>query len=213
MMPPLVLYGAGGHARVILDMAALSGLKPDWVVDDHPTKDSLDGFPVIASTDRRWQDLSQFRFVVAVGRNQVRSEIFARLLARGGEPETIIHPGAVIARGTELGPGSVVMAGVVVNPGTRVGANVILNTCCSVDHDGIIGDHSHLCPGVHLAGTVQIGRLTLLGTGVSVIPGRTIGSEVTVGAGSVVLRDLPDGCCAFGNPARVQRMRPPSSRR
>jgi acetyltransferase EpsM len=204
-MTPIIIFGAGGHARVVLDALLTSGASARAFVDDHRRVETLDGLPVWDAEDAAWLGLSRFQFVVAIGDNRIRASIFQRLLTRGGTPLTVLHPKAVVSSRASFGPGTVVMAGAIVNPGARIGSNCILNTGCSVDHDCAVGDHVHLCPGVRLAGTVRIGEHTLLGTGSCVTPGRSIGSGTLVGAGSVVVRDLPDNCLAHGNPARVQR--------
>lgn len=202
---PLILYGAGGHARVVLDALACSARKAAWIVDDHPRCDSLDGVEIIAAADGRWLTLVSFRFVVGIGDNCTRAAIFERLLVRGGIPLTVVHPASIVSDRSFVGPGTVLMAGAIVNPGASIGMNCILNTACSVDHDCLVGDHVHLCPGVRVAGGVRIGSGTMLGTGACVTPGRSIGSGVVIGAGAVVVRDLPDNCSAYGNPARVHR--------
>jgi sugar O-acyltransferase (sialic acid O-acetyltransferase NeuD family) len=199
---PFIIYGAGGHARVALDAARLVGLFPKWIVDDSPIQSNIFGVPIISSSDKCWLELNHFKYLVAVGSNSVRCSIFLKLLKKGGEPCTIIHPSATISAAATIGAGTVVMAGVQVNSCATIGSNVILNTGSSVDHDCKIGDHVHLCPGTHVAGTVEIGDLTMIGTGSCIIPNVKIGSEVVVGAGSVVLRNLPDKSVAYGNPAR-----------
>ena len=78
------------------------------------------------------------------------------LRARGGVAQTIIHPFSWISPSAQIGAGTVVFGGVVVNANSRIGENCILNTSCSVDHDGNIASHVHLCPGVRLAGNVMI---------------------------------------------------------
>ena len=199
----LSFYGAGGHARVAIEAAHAAGLKPALIIDDNPKGNELAGVPLIGSSTVKWQELGAFRFVVTIGDNPTRARLFEELKKRAGSPETIVHPFSWISRSAKIGAGTVVFGGVVVNADSIVGENCILNTSCSVDHDAAIGAHVHLCPGVRLAGDVTIGERTMLGTGAVCIPGIKIGADVRVGAGSVVVRDVPDRSKAFGNPARV----------
>jgi sugar O-acyltransferase (sialic acid O-acetyltransferase NeuD family) len=202
-MGTLIFYGAGGHARVAIEAARAAGLKPALVIDDKPTATELLGAPVAAASSVKWQDYGRFRFVVTVGDNATRARLFEELRRLGGTPETVVHPFSWISPSAKIGAGTVVFGGVVVNANAVIGENCILNTGCSVDHDGKVGSHSHLCPGVRLAGTVSVGERTMLGTGSCCIPGIVIGSDALVGAGSVVVRNVPDKCKAMGNPARV----------
>ena len=190
---------------MISDLLSCAGLSPFGFIDDVSASRTLDGLPVLNSSDPAWLSLINFQFVVAIGDNRIRASIFERLITRGGTPLTVLHPNSIVSKRSKIGPGTVVMAGAIVNSGAEVGTNCILNTGSSVDHDCRLGNHVHLCPGVRLAGSVLVGTHTMLGTGCCVAPGMNIGSGTIVGAGAVVIRDLPDSCCAFGNPARVQR--------
>ncbi len=207
-MTPNVIFGAGGHARVIFDALCSAGIPVLAFVDERRRIEVLDGVPVFGADDPAWVQLPRFQFVVGIGDNPIRASIFERLVRRGGTPLTVLHPSAFISRRASVGPGTVVMAGAIINPGAQVGANCILNTGCSVDHDCVVEDHAHLCPGVRLAGAVRIGAHAMVGTGSCVTPGRAIGSGTVVGAGSIVVRDLPKNCSAHGNPARIQRFLP-----
>ena len=202
---PLILYGAGGHGKVVLDAALCLGIPVAFVVDDNPVSDQLLGVPVLSSSRREWLELDQFQFLVSIGDISVRTRIFNALCKRGGNPVNIIHPSAQVARSAQLGLGVAVCAGVVVNPGSVIGDNCILNTSASIDHDCVTGSHAHLCPGVLLAGSVAVGECSLVGTGAVVLPGVKIGRGCVIGAGAVVNRDIPDGAVAYGVPAKVHR--------
>jgi acetyltransferase-like isoleucine patch superfamily enzyme len=97
------------------------------------------------------------------------------------------------------------MANVVINANTRIGAHCILNTACTIDHDGELADGVQIGPGVHAAGDVAFGERSLVGVGVSLIPGVRIGREAVVGAGAVVTANVPDGVTVAGVPARPIR--------
>jgi sugar O-acyltransferase (sialic acid O-acetyltransferase NeuD family) len=202
---PLILFGAGGHAKVVLDAALSAGLSVQMIVDDNPEIERMLGVKVISSKTEKWSNLVKFQFLVAVGNNHIRENIFRQLESRGGVPQNIIHSSVIVSHTAQMGRGIVVIAGAVINAGTVVGDNCIINTSASVDHDCFVGEHVHLCPGVHLAGEVTVGCRTLIGIGTVVLPGIHIGRDCIVGAGAVVNRDLADGVVAFGVPAKVQR--------
>ena len=140
--------------------------------------------------------------VGSVGLPRKRASLFDEFGKRGYSFASVISPSAVVGMEVELLEGAQVMAGAVIQPGTRIGRNAIVNTRASVDHDCVIGAHTHIAPGVTLSGSVHVGEGSLVGTGASVIQGIRIGRECLIGAGSVVLRDLPDGTKAWGVPAR-----------
>jgi acetyltransferase EpsM len=108
-----------------------------------------------------------------------------------------------VARGTALGAGTVVLAGAVINTGSRVGRFAIVHANAVVDHDGRLEDGVQICPGAALAGRTTCERLAFVGTGATVTPGRTIGARSVVGAGAVVLEDVPPDVTVVGNPARI----------
>jgi acetyltransferase EpsM len=205
MKEPVVIFGAGGHAKVVVDAILSAKLRPDFLVEDKPERAELFDVRLLASADRLWQTMRQFRFVVAVGDNASRRRIFAELKTRGGVPINVVHPAATVSPRAKLGWGVVVFAGAVINPGATVGDNCIVNTSASIDHECVIGAHAHLCPGVRLAGNVNVGAGTMIGVGAVVLPQITIGEWTTVGAGSMVNRHLPANVVAFGCPAKVRR--------
>lgn len=202
----LLIYGAGGHGRIVLDVARLSGFAPIVIVDAAPMSRRLDGLVVLDESEVHWDLLRSFKFVCAVGGNGVRAELFARCCELGGCGIGLRHPSAIVAERIAIIDGTVVCAGAVINPGATIGGNCIINTSASVDHDCRIGDHVHICPGVRLGGNVTVGDRTMIGIGSSVIQGIRIGARCVIGAGSVVVRDVPDDSVAFGVPARVRRV-------
>ena len=144
--------------------------------------------------------------VVAIGCNADRVRLAEDIHQWGYEMVTIIHQTATVARDVEIGPGTVIMAGGIIQPGSRIGSLVVINTAATVDHDCVVEDGAHLAPGVHLGGNVHVGREALLGIGTMALPGTRIGDHSVVGAGSVIVRDIPARVVAFGVPARVRRV-------
>ena len=205
MSDPFVIFGAGGHGKVVADAARSAGIVVAWAIDDRVGIGDLLCCPVIDTTNPEWRKLDRFNFIVAVGDNAARGRIVEHLRLKGGRPMSVVHPSAVVAPSVRLGAGTLVCAGAVVNPDSEIGENVIINTCASVDHDCVVGANVHLCPGVRLAGGVAVGAGSMIGLGSVVLPGLVIGEDCVVGAGSVVNRSLPPQVVAFGNPARIRR--------
>lgn len=204
-MKKIILAGAGAHCKVVLDiLRECGGYEPVGLLDQCGEKDIL-GVPVIG-TDDMLQELHrtgvQYGFV-AIGNNRVRERVSEKMREIGFELISLISPHAVVSRYAEIGRGTAVMPGAVINACTRIGTGCIINTNCSVDHDCEIEDFVHIAPGCALSGTVQVGSGSFLGTGARVIDQIKIGERVMVGAGAVVIRNLPDGCTAVGVPARI----------
>jgi len=202
---PLVVYGAGGHGKVVLDAALTAEYEVHCVIDDAPSDADLLGVKVLRAGTYKWPSARCVRFIVGVGANSVRARLFGVCVDRGIEPATICHPTSLASPRCSLGGGVFLAAGAVVMVGAVVGDNVIINTGASIDHDCHIGAHAHICPGVRLAGEVRVGEYTMIGTGASVLPGVRVGAHCVVGAGAVVNHDIPDHSVAIGLPARVTR--------
>jgi sugar O-acyltransferase (sialic acid O-acetyltransferase NeuD family) len=204
-MTRLYLLGGGGHAKVVIDVArAMGDYEVGGVFDDDPARQGSDVLDVPILGPISEESLARHDVqlaVIAIGDNRVRQRI-----ARRFDPllqwAAIVHPQAVVAASAALGPGTVVFAGAIVQPATAIGEHVILNTASSVDHDCLVGNFAHLAPGSHVAGGVRIGEGALIGIGAAILPERTIGDWATVGAGAVVVCDVPDGMIAKGVPAR-----------
>ena len=207
----LVIWGAGGHGRVVADAVACAGRFEvvGWLDDVHPKRagEIYEGAPIMGGPECLPGRVSEGIewLVVAVGQCAARSRLAAIAAEHGLKLATVIHPSATVARSAFVGAGSFVAAGAVVAPGVRLGSNVIINHGATVDHDGVVAAAAHVCPGAHLAGNVRIGERAWIGIGASIIEGVSVGADTVVGAGSVVVRDLPARVVAFGNPARVVR--------
>jgi len=205
-MDKLIIIGAGGHARSVVDIA-LQNADYEIVGCIDPAPGEVLGKPVIGSDN----DLEAFftrgiRLIfVAIGSNSLRHKLFNHALSVGFEPVNVISRYAAISPHAHLGKGICIMAGAVINVNTVIDDNSIINTRCSIDHDCHIGKSSHIAPGVTLSGTVKSGEGVHIGTGASVIDGITIGDWAYVGGGAVVVKDIPSGVMAYGVPARVIR--------
>ena len=189
------LYGASGHAKVIMDIVRLVHYEVPCLIDDNPRVNELTGLPVVHSAE----GLSPI--IVTIGDCSIRKRIVEKLGNR--EYLTVVHPNAVKAESVRLGFGSVVMAGAIMNPYVVVGNHSIINTGASLDHDVKVGDFVHIAPHCTICGESVVGDGTWVGAGTTVIQRIRIGKNCFIGAGSVVVKDIPDNCLCYGNPARI----------
>jgi sugar O-acyltransferase (sialic acid O-acetyltransferase NeuD family) len=209
MLPRLLVFGGGGHAKVVIDAAEKSERFSEILVaDDDPAmwgKLSM-GYVVIGGRDAVLAISGERPLVnVAIGVNATRATVSVWMQENGFELATVMHPSVQLGRGVRIGAGSFLAAGAVVNSDATLESNVIVNTAAAVDHDCQVGAAVHLGPGCRLCGNVSVGRQSLLGAGVVVIPSVRIGVSVLVGAGSTVIGDLADGVRVAGSPARALR--------
>jgi pyridoxal phosphate-dependent aminotransferase EpsN len=211
----LLIWGAGGHGKVVLYLARdTESFEQIVFLDDDPSR--VGGFfcecPVVGGPE----ELPRFAgasFVVAVGDNHQRAECFERGLAAGLSARTLVHKTAIVAPSAFIGRGTVVMPGAVINPGAVIGANCIINSGAVVEHDCVIADHVHISPRAALGGAVSVGRFAQVGLGAVVLPSGRVGEESIVGAGAVVLRGVPVRSIVAGVPARVVSRKGSSSGR
>lgn len=195
-MNRLIILGASGHGKVILDIAIKVGYTNIVFLDDNESVKECAGYPVvgkIADAEQMSGDK-----IVAIGNPKIRERILDSL----SQVITLIHPDAVISRRVEIGIGSVVMAGTIINSDTAIGKGAIINTCSSVDHDCKIADYCHISVGAHVAGTVEIGYRTWIGAGVTVTNNVKICNDCMVGAGAVIVKDINERGTYVGVPAR-----------
>jgi sugar O-acyltransferase (sialic acid O-acetyltransferase NeuD family) len=210
----VLIVGSSGHARVIVDIIERTGVQTILgLLDDTKAEGTIEiGYPVLGSLADVPEIVRQHNargFLVAVGDNWSRGTVAAKIKKMAPELPAIValHPSAQVARSACLGPGTAVMAGAVVNSNASVGSFCIINTRASIDHDSHLEDFASIGPGATLAGNVRVGAYSAICLQAGVAEKVCIGSHTVVGAGSVVLDDLPDGVLAFGTPARVVRSR------
>ncbi len=218
----ILVWGAGGHGRVVADLARALGYSVSGYIDRDAARL---GHPVDAfgatMTQLEERALVDFRERVRAGDRTTLIALgigdnAARLAAAAAVPVdgvpsavlvTLVHPSASVGSGVDIGAGSVVFPNATVNAGARLGRAVIINSGAIVEHDCTIGDGAHVSPGAVLTGGVAAGPRSWIGAGAVVLPGVVIGARATVGAGAVVLADVEDGVTVVGNPARALQRR------
>lgn len=207
-MPPftgkrkLAVVGAGGHGKVVAELAAALGTYGEIVFLDDRVQGSVNGFPVIGTTLLLENSLSPEQFDIAVGNNHIRRQIAEKAAALGFALPVLVHPDATVSPSATVGQGSVVMAKAVVQAGSVLKDGVIVNTAATVDHDCLLDAFVHISPGAHLSGNTRIGEESWIGTGACSRQQIRIGSRATIGAGAVVVRDVSDGMTVAGNPTK-----------
>lgn len=206
----LYVIGAGGHAKVVVSTLQAAGVEVDALLDDDPLKAGVQiaGVPVLHGLNGLEKLAFRVRGVIAIGDNRLRRQLAGRFPQV--DWQTAVHPHAYVYPSVQIGVGTVVFAGAVIQPDAIIGKHCIINTGATVDHDCHIGDDCHIAPGCHLAGGVKLGEGVLMGIGSAAIPGVSVGAWTTVGAGGVVVDDLPAGVLAMGVPAKPHAPNPPS---
>ena len=205
MSEGVVVYGAGGHGKVIADALTASGQKVLAFIDGNV---SLRGSTVldlpIYFADEWLRSQPGALVALGVGDNVVREQVAMRVKHCGCSVISVVHPGAIVARSAMIGEGVTIMAGAVLNPDCAIGDGVIINTSAIVEHDVRIDRYVHLSPNCAVGGGAQIGAFAHVGMGASVLPFKRVGINCVIGAGAVVVSDIPDEQVAYGVPARVQ---------
>lgn len=199
----MIVYGASGHAKVIIDCLQTRHIPVKAIYDDNPDIKQLLNLPVNGSYQSQY--LAQELLIIAIGNNQVRQKITAVVRHAYGK---VIHPSASISAFASIGEGTVVFHNSVIQAAAIVGRHCIINTAASIDHDCILQDFVHISPNAALSGNVSVGEGTHIGAGATIIPGITIGNWSVIGAGAVVTRDIPDYATAVGVPARIIKIKP-----
>lgn len=202
----VIVYGASGHGKVIVDTLRVCGVKLEGFVDDDPLKcASVSDLQILGNA--KWLRDRAAKQPVAValgiGDNFSRRTIAEFCVKAGVRLVTAIHPSATIASSATISPGVVIMARAVVNADAVIGEGAIINTAAIVEHDCRVGSFAHLSPGVVIGGDVQVGDCSWLGIGSVVTSNIQIGACSIVGAGATVLHDVDDWVVVVGTPART----------
>lgn len=197
MFNRLVILGAGGHGKVIVDIALKIGYTDIAFADDNVVGGCMN-YPVICKcSDIELQNDGNTDFVIAVGDNEIRKRIAEQ---HNVNWVTLIHPAAQVGVNVKIGAGTVVMACAVVNPCAMIGNHCIINTGVVIEHENVIEDYVHISPKVSLGGNVQIGKKTHIGIGATVINNIKICGDCIIGAGAVIIKDITESATYVGVP-------------
>ncbi|MDT8903839.1 acetyltransferase [Anaeroselena agilis] len=209
MKLPVIVIGAGGHARILIDALVLTGREVIGIVDADVGRhgDKVLGIPVIGDDAAVFAhspaNVELVNGLGSIQSTESREKVYNKFKQAGYSFSVVIHPAATVAPDVRVGEGVQVMAGVVIQTGSRIGSNAIINTRASVDHDCAIGNHTHVAPGAVLSGGVQVGDDVHIGTGAIIIQGIKIGKGSLIAAGAVIVQDVLAGEKIMGVPGKA----------
>lgn len=213
MKHKLLLIGAGGHCKVIVDLLLKSKEYDVAGIIDLKSRigDNVFGIPVVGTDSDLKKFAKQgikycFISVGSAGDPSLRAKLYGLARKAGFLFPNLIHPSALASSQAALGDGNYIAPGVIINAGTQIGNNCILNTGAIIEHDCKLGDFVHLSPGAVLSGGVMIGDHSHIGSGSVVIQGLKIGTRAIVGAGSVVTKNVRSGTVVYGNPSKKRKV-------
>jgi len=205
----IVVIGAGGLGREALDILKRSlhhTYKILGFIDDnielHGT--IINDYPVLGGCE--WfKENPNTLAVCAIGDNYIRKSVTDRAKENGANFTSVIDPSATIGYGLKIGEGVIIVQGNTITSNVTIGNHVYVNIDCSVAHDDVLEDYVNICPGVQLSGNVTLKEGVMVYTGAIIAPGVTVGKWAEVGAGAVVLKDVPDYMLVAGIPANIKK--------
>ena len=205
MTPYIAIFGAGGHAKVCIDVLHSLDYHRLLCIDNNTNIMLCNSVEVKHGDDVLWGASSESfgAGFVAIGNNSLRAALLNKMQVRGYHALTLVSPHAIVSPSAKIGPGSIVMPGAIVNADVVIGSGVIINTGAIIEHDSTIGDCAHLAPGSVISGGVSVGALAFVGARAAVLPGVEIGMAAVVGAGAVVTRCVQPSTTVVGVPARL----------
>lgn len=207
-MKDLYIIGSGGFGReVAWCVERINDVIPTWnlkgFIDDNETKWGAkeDEYLVLGDCEYLKQQENAYA-VCAVGNAKVRKQIIEKLSNSGVRFATIVDPSVILSKSVSIGEGTIICAGTIITVDIEIGNHVIINLDCTLGHDDVIEDFVTIYPSVNVSGNVSVGECCELGTGMQIIQGKNIGDYSIVGAGAVVVKNIPSKCTAVGSPAK-----------
>jgi sugar O-acyltransferase (sialic acid O-acetyltransferase NeuD family) len=213
-MKKIVIFGSGGHAKVVVDIVEKEGLYQilGFIDRFRPLGEDYVGYPVLGSEQDILDLIKTHKIdggIIAVGDNWSRYTITQSILKSIPDFHFVkaIHPSSQIANHVSIKRGTVVMPGAVINGGSEIGEFCIVNTNSSVDHDSVFENYSSIMPNAATGGDVRVGEFSVVGMGACLLPAVHVGTHTVIGAGSVLLESAGDHSVFIGSPAKLKKTR------
>ncbi len=209
-MDEIVILGAGGFAREVAWLIEdINKIKKQWNIIGF-VEDLNDNTNKLLNNNIVIGDFSNISikpdkktyYVCAVGDPDLKVKFSRKAESLGLVAATLIHPSVITSEYNIIEEGCIICAGCILTVNIHIGKHVIINIDSTVGHDAVIGSYSTILPSVNISGNVNIGERSNIGTATSIINKINIGTDVILGAGAVVAKDIPSNCTAVGIPAK-----------
>jgi sugar O-acyltransferase (sialic acid O-acetyltransferase NeuD family) len=206
-MKDIVIIGAGGFGREVAWLIeSINKVSNEWniigfVDDDESIQGKeINGYKVVGNVE--WLKQQEFYVVNAIGDPITKKKVMEKIKDSKNSYPILIHPSVICSDRVKIGEGSIICAGNIITVNIEIGKHVIINLDCTIGHDAILGDYTTVLPSVNVSGFVKTEECVNIGTGSAIIQGVTVGKNSIIGAGGVVVKDLPANCTAVGIPAK-----------
>ncbi len=209
-MKDLIILGASGFAREVAWLVErINKNAPTWNLLGFTEKDqqligtTINGYPVLGDDDII-KDYPEAYAVCAIGSAVLRKKVVSIIkeIAPLSKFATLIDPSVEMSDLVKIGEGTIICAHTIITVNVEIGNHVIINLDCTIGHDAVLHDFVTLYPSVNVSGITDIGECSELGTGMQIIQKKAVGANSIIGAGAVVVKDIPEKCTAVGSPAK-----------
>jgi sugar O-acyltransferase (sialic acid O-acetyltransferase NeuD family) len=196
-MKTIIIFGAGGHSKVIIDLINELNIYTIIGIYDDIKKGTFEGINILTNYD----NISADEYIIGIGDNNIRKKIYEKFKTL--KWATLIHPRSIISKSAIINKGTVIFAGAIIQPYVIIEKHCIINTNCNIDHESNISNFVSICPGVTICGNVNIGELSFIGANTTIIQNIFVGKNCIVGAGTVIIKNVNNNSKIVGNPARL----------
>lgn len=202
-MEKLILIGAGGYAKSILDSIDYYNYQVVGFIDELSADKEHLGYPILGKSLHDLDNIHRYFYFISIGNNEKRSIWYNRLIKYHLRLINVVDRSAIISPRAEIGNGCFIGKLAIVNSKALIGNDCIINTRALVEHGCTVNDHVNLSTNSVINGDVVVGNGSFIGSCSVTIGQLHIGQWSTIGAGSVVIHDVGNGITVAGVPAKI----------